>query len=151
MTTAVGPVTTAAPEAEPRHVLASHGHLWQWVGDGRELISLSVTVRRTRLGTPAGVRHHLTWEAQQVRETLEAGTGPGRATDVLVDVVGASTSAAADVDGRMQGLDVHNRLVVTTDGQYMHVVRILVPDSNAGRELSETISSALRVQSVGPA
>lgn len=144
-TATLGPVRLDAPAPAPRHVVAEHGHLWQWVGDGEELISLSVAVRTTRLGTPVGVRHHLAWEVEQARITLDPVDEEPAAAEVLVMVDGATGASAADVDGTVHGLPVHNRLVVTTDGELMHVIRIAVPDHDRGREVSETVTAGLRV------
>lgn len=145
VTADLGPVSLLAPAQPPRHVRATHGRLWQWIGEGTELISLSVAVRETRLGTPTGVRHHLTWEVDQVRSGMDAEPDEPRVADVLIQVEGAVGGAAADVAGRTNGMEVHDRLIVTTEGRHMHVVRILVPDNDAGRELSETVTSSLRV------
>lgn len=146
MTTAdIGPMSLVAPEFAPRHVVADHGHLWQWVGDGEELISLSVAVRETRLGTATGVKHHLAWEVQELRKTMDQNVQELRGADVMVMVDGATCSAAADVNGKMHDDEVHNRVIVTTDGEHMHVTRIVVRDNDAGRELSERVTSTLRV------
>ena len=142
----LGPVSLPAPVDPPRHVRAAHGHLWQWVGDGLDLYSLSVAVRTTRLGNQAGVRDHLAWEVDQISESLDGGAGQADRSDVLVLVDGATGSAAADVSGRRLGSAVRNRLIVTTDGRHMHVVRVLVPDHDTGRELAEAVTAALRVE-----
>lgn len=147
MTTAhLGPVTLAAPSFEPRHVVAKHGHLWQWVGDGEELVSLSVAVRQTRLGTQTGVEHHLAWEVRELRAEMDPGSADQDESEVLVHVDGATGSAAADLAGTVRGLAVHNRIIVTTEGEHMQVVRVLVPDNDPGRELSEAVTSSLEVQ-----
>jgi hypothetical protein len=140
----LGPVSLVAPGGSPRHVEAEHGHLWQWVGDGEELISLSVAVRSTRLGTPTGVRHHLAWEVRQVQSALDPGSSAGH-SDVLVDVTGAVGSVAADVSGRERGVEVHNRIIVTTDGQHMHVIRALVTSTSEGRQLCDEVTDALEI------
>jgi hypothetical protein len=140
----LGPVTLAAPGGRPRHVVAEHGHLWQWVGDGEELLSLSVAVRSTRLGTPTGVRHHLSWEVRQVQSAMDPDSSTGR-TDVLVDVTGAVGGVAADVSGRERGVEVHNRIIVTTDGHHMHVIRALVTDTPEGRQLCDEVTDSLRI------
>lgn len=140
----LGPVSLVAPDDAPRHVRAAHGHLWQWVGDGEELISLSVAVRDSRLGTPTGVRHHLTWEVRQASADLDPDPA-ATVTRVLVDVDGAVGAAAADVRGRVRGLDVHDRIIVLSDGAHMHMVRTLVAATPEGRELSEQVTSALQV------
>jgi hypothetical protein len=146
VTTDIGPVSLPSPTVAPRHVVADHGHLWQWIGDGEELVSLSVAVRTTRLGTPTGVKHHLAWEVDEVSSAMDA-VDAASDRDVMVMVDGATGSAAADVDGPMRGADVRNRIIVTTDGHHMHVVRALVRDTRGGRELAEAVTAGLRVRS----
>lgn len=146
VTAALGPVTLLTPVDRPRHVVATHGHLWQWVGDGTDLFTLAVAVRRTQLGTQTGVRHHLRWELDQLRP----GPGPDSddpvETDVMIHVDGATGAAAADLVGEVGGNAVRQRVLVTSDGDLMHVVRVLVPDTDAGMELTERVTSSLHVQ-----
>ncbi|KRF17411.1 hypothetical protein ASG90_09030 [Nocardioides sp. Soil797] len=144
--TGVGPMTLPTPSVRPSHYSGEHGEMWQWLGDGRELISLSVAVRDTRLGTQKGVADHLNWEVERIRKQLDAGADSRVRAGVDVRVDGAVGSAAADVDGTQRGTDVRNRLVVTTDGAHMHVVQVMVRDHENGRELAAEISSRLVVE-----
>ncbi len=154
--TDLGPVVLDAPASPPRHVRATHGHLWQWVGDGAELYTLSVAARPTGLGTRAGVRDHLRWELDALRPergdpspeaapATEAARS-SEAAEVMVMVEGAVGAAGADVLARMGGQDVLHRVVVATDGEVMQVVRVLVPDRPEGRELCERVTSSLGVR-----
>lgn len=141
----LGPVSLLVPEEMTRHVVATHGHVWQWTGDGEELYSLSVAVRATRLGTPTGVRHHLNWEVDQVLDGLEPAPSERtvRAVPTLVD--GSLGAAASDVTGRTHGAQVRHRVLVSTEGEHMHVIRVVVPDSEAGRELADRVTASVRV------
>ncbi|GAB3654502.1 hypothetical protein GCM10027596_06400 [Nocardioides korecus] len=154
--TDLGPVTMEAPTSPVRHVRATYGHLWQWTGDGEDLFSLSVAVRGTRIGTAQGVRDHLHHELLQMRvsplpepssrpstEDPRAATG---ASGVDVWVEGAVGAAAAEMTGEVAGNHVRERVVVTTDGRLMHVIRIFVPDSPAGDEVLARISSSLELR-----
>ncbi len=143
--TDLGPVSLLAPETGTRHVRATYGHLWQWTGDGTDLFSLSVAARATRLGTAAGARDHLRAELQQLRLGPAPGAESPVETDVAIFVEGAAASAA-DQAGEVRGNLVHHRVVVTTDGELMHVTRILVPDHKAGHELLDRVSRSLRVR-----
>lgn len=142
----LGPLSLVAPTGAPRHLRGAHGDMWQWVGDGEELISLSVAVRESQLGTPTGVRHHLSWEVRQARAGLDPEPVASSVARVLIDVEGAVGAAAADVLGRVRGFDVHDRIIVMTDGAHMHVVRALVPDTPEGRELTERVTASLQVR-----
>lgn len=139
-------MTLPVPAVEPSHFTGRHGEMWQWLGNGRELISLSVAVRETRLGTLRGVADHLNWEVERIREQFDAGTDARVHDGVPLHVEGAVGSAAADVDGTQRTVEVRNRLVVTTDGAHMHVVQVMVRDHAAGRELASEISSRLVVE-----
>ena len=145
--TDLGPVSLLAPRELTRDVQATHGHLWQWTGDGEELYTLSVAVRETRLGTPTGVRHHLTWEIDQLPGRDTPRQDGGALVPLAAAVDGSLGTAAADLTDQDHGVPVRHRVVVTTDGDHMHVVRVVVPDTDAGRELAERVSSSLRVQS----
>lgn len=143
--TQLGPVTLNAPEFPPRQLHGTHGHLWQWVGDGGELISLSVAVRESRLVSEAGIRGHLTWEVREVKDTLD----PSRETNVAhvpADVSGADASAAATVDGVRDGHAVRSFLVVTTDGaRNQFVIHALVPDNAHGREMATAVTTGIQI------
>lgn len=141
----LGPVSLLAPEAGMRHVRATYGHLWQWTGDGSDLFTLSVAARSTRLGTAAGARDHLRAELKQLRPGPAPGAESPTETDLALFVEGAAASAADQV-GEVRGNLVHQRVVVTTDGELMHVTRILVPDHEAGQELLDRITRSLRVR-----
>lgn len=141
----IGPVSLLAPEEMTRHVVATHGHLWQWTGDGEELYSLSVAVRETRLGTPTGVRHHLNWEVDQVLEGLAPAPVERTVRSVPTLVDGSLGAAATDVTGETHGAQVRHRVLVSTEGEHMHVIRVVVPDTEEGRELADRITASVRV------
>lgn len=143
--TQLGPVTLTAPEFPPRQFNGTHGHLWQWVGDGGEFISLSVAGRESRLVSEAGIRGHLTWEVREVEGTLDPGCDI-QVNPVPADVSGADVSAAATVDGLRDGRDVRSHLVVTTDGaRHQFVIHALVPDSPHGRELAAAVTTGIQI------
>jgi hypothetical protein len=142
----LGPLTLLAPEDPPRHVKAAHGHLWQWVGDGADLFTLAVAVRPTLLATPTGTRDHLRWELDQLRPGPAPTADAPVETDVMVHVDGATGAAAADLVGEVRGNAVRQRVVVSTDGVNMHVVRVIVPDTEDGAVLLERLTSSLHVQ-----
>ncbi len=143
--TELGPMTLTAPEFPPRQFDGEKGHLWQWEGDGGELISLTVAVRESLLVTERGVRDHLTWEVGQLKENLDAGSDT-QVAHRPVEVAGADASAAALVDGYREGHAVRSQLVVTTDGaRYMYVVHALVPDHAQGWEMADVVTSGIRI------
>ena len=143
--TELGPVTLDAPEFPPRQFTGTNGHLWQWVADGEELISLSVAVRESRLVTESGVKGHLAWEVREAADGFDAD----HESDIShppADVSGGDASAAATVDGLRQGHPVRSHLVVTTDGaRYQYVIHALVPDNAHGREMAAAVTTAIHV------
>lgn len=143
--TELGPVTLDAPEFPPRQFTGSHGHLWQWVGDGAELISLSVAVRESRLVTDNGVKGHLAWEVREVADVFD-GDHESAISYLPADVSGGDASAAATVDGLREGHPVRSHLVVTTDGtHYQYVIHALVPDSADGRDVAAAVTTGIHV------
>lgn len=143
--TELGPMTLDAPEFPPRQATGEHGHLWQWVGDGGELVSLSVAVRQSRLVSERGVRDHLNWEVRELAETLDADH-ESRVSFLAADVSGAPASAAATVDGMREGHALRSHLVVTTDGaRHQYVIHALVPDNRHGREMSTALTTAIMI------
>ncbi len=143
--TRLGPVTLDAPEFPPRQFDGAHGHLWQWVGDGGELISLSVAVRKSRLLTEDGVRGHLLWEVREVQHDLDPSP-ESQVAYLPADVSGADASAAATVDGARDGHPVRSHLVVTTDGaRHQFVIHALVPDNHLGREMSGAVTTGIQI------
>lgn len=120
----LGPLTLPAPDLEPRQFEAAHGHLWQWVGAGEPLLSLSAGVRRTQIGDARGVDGHLDWEVDQAVALLDPETATPAELEVRV-VPGARAAASAVLGGRRDGMHVRTGLLVTTDGSYMHVVRVV--------------------------
>jgi hypothetical protein len=144
-TARLGPVTLPAPSVAPRQLAGDHGHLWQWLGDGHELVSLSVAVRTTRFRTPSGARRRLAWEAQRVRDDLDPEADSTLVDPVAVEVDGAVGAAVAEVDGSQRSLAVHHRLVMTTDGTHLHLVQVVTRDTSEGRELADVVTAGLEV------
>lgn len=140
-----GPVSLPAPSSGPRQLDGARGHLWQWVGDGRPLLSLSVAARTTRLGTVAGTAGHLGWEVRQVTASLDDLPTTRTTPDVAVEVRGASAARAAYVDGVREGLAVRTAVVVSTDGQVQHVLRVVVADTGDGRDVVDRVLGDLEV------
>lgn len=116
------------------------------VGDGRPLLAMTVAVRTTRTGTPRGVDGRLQWEVKRVVEALDEPTAAEVERDLLVGVEGASSSARSTVRGARDGVAVRETLVVGTDGDHLHVVRVGVLDDEDGRETVRRVLSGLRIR-----
>lgn len=145
---AVGGVVVAAPVEVPRHVPGGAGDLWEWTGDGEDLLALLVATRRSAVPDAHGVAGHLTREVRQVeadlaeprREPVEAVFGDAVA-DAMV-VVGAAT-VGEDL-GRDAAIPVRHALAVATDGRtHLHLVHLVTRDDDAGRELERRILDSL--------
>ena len=94
------------------------------------------------------MRDHLRWELDALRPERKrtAAAGSPEATEVMLMVDGASAASGAEVLARIGGQDVVHRVLVTTDGEVMHVVRVLVPDHTEGRRLCEQVTASLDVR-----
>lgn len=141
----LGPMNLLAPSQSPRHVRGTHGDLWQWIGSGRELISLTVAVRETQIGNARGVRDHALWEAERLSRSMDHGSEDAVATSAPPRVPGSVGVAAAVVNGVYSGISTHNRIVVTSDGQYMHVVHAMTTNTPQGRRRAAALVDDLAV------
>lgn len=146
VSTDLGPALLDAPSDDPAHVVATYGHLWQWIGAGEDYLSLSVAVRETQLGSQDGVAGHLRWELDHLRPGPRAGEQHPEESALALGIPGAVGTAAADQVGTVRGRAVRQRVVVTTDGHLMHVVRVLVMDDESGRELCERVTGSLELR-----
>jgi hypothetical protein len=127
-----GALRLPVPAGEPKFIVGTHGQVLQWVGDGRTLIALTVTVRRqTRMTSPFALRNHLSWELDRLAERME---GELRREEPGID--SESSTPVGTIDGHREGLDTHNRVLVSTDGQDMYIVHVMVTDTDAGRALA---------------
>lgn len=141
----VGPVQLQAPHIEVRHTRGTHGDMWQWIGDGANLISLIVAVRRTRLGSATGVKHHLQAEMDRLERGLDIEHGSEHHTIDARPVPGASAEAAGVVSGVRDGVKTRDTVVVTTDHTYMHLIHIMTPNTTRGISVAEAISSSVEI------
>lgn len=141
----LGPMNLLAPNQAPRHIRGAHGDLWQWFGSGRELISLTVAVRETQIGNARGVRDHALWEAERLSQSMDRGPADPVSTSAPARVPGSVGAAAAVVDGVYSGVSTHNRIVVTSDGQYMHVVHAMTTNTPRGRRRAAALVDDLTV------
>jgi len=140
-----GPIRLLAPSTGEQHTTGTHGEMWQWVGDGGDLISLIVAVRRTRLGTSSGVRQHLTWEFDRLQRTFDPDIAASRQGPEFRPIRGATAVAIGTLTGVRSGIRIHNSVVVTTDRTWMHVIHIMTPDTNRGRSFATTVGDSVEV------
>ena len=142
----LGPVTLPAPPVAPRQIEAAHGHLWQWVGDGEPLLSLTVAVRETQMGDSTGVLYRLNTEIDLVRGLLDDPDGASVERNDLVFVQGSTAApAGAAVDGMRDGMPVRIGIVVASDGVSMHVIQVSVAEGKEGRALAAHILDQIEI------
>lgn len=134
----IGAVSVPAPLSPARTFDGLHGRLWQWVGDGQELISLAVSVREeSRLASAWVVEGHLNWKLEELGATApepKVGTVPG-----------AVASASGRVSALRDGVPTHNGVVVATGGKNLYVVHVMAVDSDAGWALVSRVLDAIRM------
>lgn len=121
----IAALTVPAPLSPARTFDGLHGRLWQWVGDGQQLITLTVSVRdEARLASAWVVEGHLRWKLEDLSAT---------APEPQVGVVpGAVASASGRVSVSRNGVPTHNGVVVATEGANLYVVHVVAVDSDAG-------------------
>lgn len=147
---AVGGVVVAAPVDVPRHVPGRAGDLWEWTGDGEDLLTLVVATRRSSVPDAHGVAGHLTREVRQVEADLadprrEAVDRPvfGDAVAEATVVVGTAT-VGEDLGGLDGDVAVRHALAVATDAHaHLHLVHLVTRDEDAGRALEHRILDSL--------
>lgn len=145
----LGPMQMGVPQVDAiSHVRGVYGELWQMLGDGRELVCITVSTKQTPMGTADGLRDHLDWEAQH-QASGSRWVDPRRVVPDLrsaevVHVPGAVHAAKVSVRRVCQGIPVYSIFVGTSDGPWMHVVHLAMRDTDAGRRLGATISASVR-------
>lgn len=135
-----------APQTPPRRFEGEHGTMWQWVGDGRELISWSVAARETRLGTARGSHDHLVAEIDRLIDHADAGTHPREQGPIDLEIEGAAGASYAVIDEVREGIATHNRVAVATDRRRMFVFHAMVTDTDQGRALAEEVLSDIELR-----
>lgn len=135
----LGALAVPAPLSPARTFDGLHGTLWQWVGDGQELISLAVSVREeSRLASAWVVEGHLNWKLEELGATTPLETKVGA-------VPGALASASGRVSALREGVPTHSGVVVATEGANLYVVHVMVVDSDAGWELVSRVVDGIRI------
>lgn len=135
-TVAVGPLAIDLPDLPARSIEQDAGELWQWLGDGSALLSVTVAVRPTRipnqLGAAGMLREYL-WEITPT--LLDFAT---RSLEVAVP--GARHVAVAVATGSRGGVPERHVVAVANDGQdTAALVRVAVRDDDAAQGLAEAI------------
>lgn len=146
----LGPIVLPAPHLSPRQVDGHHGHLWQWVGAGDPVLSLTVAVRESRMADPLGVVGRLGHEVARTRGLYDDPERAAVRRDVPVLVDGGLASAAAYVDGARHGRAVRTVIVTTTDGRWLHLVQLGVRDTDAGGTLVDRLLDGISVKPWSP-
>lgn len=141
----LGAMRLLVPSGDPKALAGTHGQLWQWVGDGRTLIALTVTIRQdTQMTTPMRIHNHLTWELDQLAEQMtdvhdrvEPPFGPDGAPE--------GTWAVGSLAGTRKRLAAEARVLVTTDGEDLYIVQIVVTETPEGRALAGEVLSSVEL------
>lgn len=143
----VGPAALAAPLGKASHTLGTFGEMWLWTGDGVGLFSLVLVARYDGEASGMGARHRLLSEVERIRKPLLGGS-EGEAVRAEIAVVpGATAAFVAHVDGIREGVPVHNLVLVATTPDRMHLLHVLTPDTETGRDQALSMASSLRLAS----
>lgn len=135
-------VQTSAPRSPCHHVIGSHGEVWQWYGDGRDLITRIVAVRRPCMPSATAVRHLLIAEMRRISDEFDDDPTD---TEVCVSQVHGSQAAFhATSSGITSGIRLHNDVLMATDGSSLYLSRVVSPDTADGRGLAEAMNSNIQ-------
>lgn len=138
----VDSVQTRAPRSPCHHVTGSNGEMWQWYGDGRDLITRIVAVRRPCMASATAVRHLLIAEMRRISDEFDDAPTD---TEVSVSHVRGSRAAFhATSSGITSGIRLHNDVLMATDGSSLYLSRVVSPDTADGRGLAEAMNSNIQ-------
>lgn len=132
-------VQTSVPRSPCHHVTGSHGEMWQWYGDGRDLITRIIAVRRPYMASATAVRHLLISEMRRISDELEDDPIDTEAS--LSHVRGSRAAFHATSSGITSGIRLHNHVLMATDGYALYLSRVVSPDTADGRRVAEAMNS----------
>lgn len=141
----LGRMALEAPAWLPTHTVGTHGEMWQWIGDGNNLVSLIVAVRPGEQESVGGLRNRLFAEVDRVRARLRPTAGGKLIRPEMVDVGGAFAAFSMSVSGTREGMELHNDLLIATDRVDMYLVHAAVPGTESGRRLASSLLSSVRL------
>lgn len=134
-----------APAGPHRHVQGTNGEMWQWVGDGSDLVTYILAARRQRHRTATAVRHLLNSEMARVTEEYDSAW-PARTGDVQIAYVPGSRAAfRSTADGVRCGIQLHDSVLIASDAEGLYMSHIVVPDTDSNRDLAEAVTSSLKI------
>lgn len=138
----IGSVQVSSPRSPCHHVTGSHGEMWQWYGDGRDLITRIVVVRRPCMESATAVRHLLIAEMRRISDEFDDDP-----TDTEVSVSharGAPAAFRATSSGITSGIRLHNDVLMATDGSSLYLSRVVSPDTADGKGLAKAMNSNIQ-------
>lgn len=141
----LGPVRLLAPDRPPRYTRGTLGEMWQWIGDGENLISLILAARSDSAESAVGVRHRLLAEVQRIGGSLTRSPDAGLASTERAYIPGSSASFIAHVDGVREGILLHNAVVMAAARETSYLLHLAATATPAGRELASRMSLSLRL------
>lgn len=141
----LGGVALAVPFGPRIYTSGTYGEMWQWIGNGKSLISLVVAVRPGAQESIDGVRHRLLAESDRIGAPLRRPSDGERPRPELVDVPGAVAAFKVPVDGIREGVQLHNAVLVASDSAVTYLVHAAVTDTGAGRRLASSVLSSLQL------
>ena len=139
----LGPVRLLAPDRPLRYTRGTLGEMWQWVGDGENLISLILAARSGPTESAVGVQHRLLAEVQRIGGSLVRSPGAGLASTERAYIPGSSASFVAHVDGVREGILLHNAVVMAAAPETSYRLHVVATGTQAGRELASRMSLSL--------
>jgi hypothetical protein len=116
--------------------------MWQWHGDGRDLITRIVAVRRPFMASATAVRHLLIAEMRRISDEFDDDSTD---TEVSVSHVRGSRAAFhATTSGITNGTRLHNDVLMATDGSALYLSRVVSLDTADGRATAEAMNSNIQ-------
>lgn len=141
----IGSVRVHAPAGPYRHVQGTNGEMWQWIGDGRSMVTYILASRRQRQPTAAAVRHLLNSQMARITEEYDSAR-PAQTGDIHISHVPGSRAAFRSTsNGVRSGIQLHDSVLIASDAEGLYISHMVVPNTDVNRDLARAVTSSLEI------
>lgn len=143
--TEVDAVRIDAPASPCHHIVGTNGEMWQWYGDGTGLITSIVAVRRQCTPSATAVHHLLNAEVDRISCEFDRYQNESGPNVSIAYVPGSRAAFQTTLSGPRSGIQMHDNVLMASDGSSLYLSRIVVTDTSDGRDLAATMNSTVKI------